>query len=157
MVTVAHKRILAFADSQTGSDLPTSCSAQLPAAVREIGDQDTVSQSGSVPDAGRPRQPAGEADVIDFEIKGQEIQYIEIELGPGESMVAEAEAMMFKDVPIQMDTIFGDGSKQQSGILGSLMGTGKRLLTGEGLFMTVLPITVGARLASNLPRQLQEP
>ena len=110
-----------------------------------------------MPDAGRPRQPAGEADVIDFEIKGQEIQYIEIELGPGESMVAEAEAMMFKDVPIQMDTIFGDGSKQQSGILGSPMGAGKRLLTGEGLFITVLPITVGARLASNLPRQLQEP
>jgi uncharacterized protein (AIM24 family) len=96
-----------------------------------------MSQSGSVSDAGRPRPRAGAADVIDFEIKGQEIQYVEIELDPGESTIAEAGAMMFKDVPIQMDTIFGDGSKQQSGILGSLMGAGKRLLTGEGLFMTV--------------------
>lgn len=95
--------------------------------------------SQSVPSFGsriHQRRP-GEADDIDFEIKGQEMQFVEIELDPGESAIAEAGAMMFKDVPVHMDTIFGDGSKQQAGILGSIMGAGKRLLTGESLFMTV--------------------
>lgn len=95
--------------------------------------------SPSVPSFGprtHQRRP-GVADDIDFEIKGQEMQFVEIELDPGESAIAEAGAMMFKDVPVHMDTIFGDGSKQQSGIFGSLVGAGKRLLTGESLFMTV--------------------
>jgi uncharacterized protein (TIGR00266 family) len=95
--------------------------------------------SPSVPSFGKQvhRRHAGVADDIDFEIKGQEMQFVEIELDPGESAIAEAGAMMFKDVPVDMDTIFGDGSKRQSGFLGSLMGAGKRLLTGESLFMTV--------------------
>lgn len=83
------------------------------------------------------RRRPGVADDIDFEIKGQEMQFVEIELDPGESAIAEAGSMMFKDVPVHMDTIFGDGSKPQTGIFGSLMGAGKRLLTGESLFMTV--------------------
>lgn len=95
--------------------------------------------SGSVPGIGSGpyRKTAGVADEIDFEIFGQEMQYVVIELDPGESAIAEAGAMMFKDVPVHMDTIFGDGSKQQTGIFGSIVGAGKRLLTGESLFMTV--------------------
>ncbi|MCH9808268.1 MAG: AIM24 family protein [Alphaproteobacteria bacterium] len=98
-----------------------------------------MSTSGSVPSFGarvHHRRP-DVADDIDFEIKGQEMQFVEIELDPGESTIAEAGSMMFKDVPVDMDTIFGDGSAQQTGILGSIMGAGKRLLTGESLFMTV--------------------
>ena len=96
-----------------------------------------MSQSGSVPPVGRQQGCQGDADVIDFEIKRQEMQFVEIELDPGESTIAEAGAMMFKNVAIHMDTIFGDGPKRQCGILGSLMGAGKRLLSGEDLFMTV--------------------
>jgi uncharacterized protein (TIGR00266 family) len=79
----------------------------------------------------------GVADDIDFEIFGQEMQFVEIELDPGESAIAEAGGMMFKAPSIHMDTIFGDGSAQPKGLLSSIMGAGKRLLTGESLFMTV--------------------
>jgi uncharacterized protein (AIM24 family) len=94
-----------------------------------------MSQSGSVPPVGRQQRCQGDADVIDFdfdfEIKGQKMQFVEIELDPSESTTAEAGAMMFKDVTIHIDTIFGDGSKRQSGTLGSRMGAGRRLLSGE--------------------------
>ncbi|MEM9026858.1 MAG: AIM24 family protein [Pseudomonadota bacterium] len=70
-------------------------------------------------------------------IHGQEMQFVEIELDPGESAIAEAGAMMFKDATIDMDTIFGDGSQQTSGFFGTIASAGKRLLTGESLFMTV--------------------
>src|SRR5215467_9020809 len=74
---------------------------------------------------------------IDYKIYGDDMQYVEVELDPMESAVAEAGGMMFMDDGIQMETIFGDGSQQSSGFLGALMGAGKRLLTGESLFMTV--------------------
>ncbi|MFS0771821.1 TIGR00266 family protein [Sphingomonas sp. 1P08PE] len=78
------------------------------------------------------------ADDIDFEIKGQELQFVEIELDPGESAVAEAGAMVWKDAAIQMTTVFGDGSSDQGGgFMGKLLGAGKRLVTGESLFTTV--------------------
>ena len=80
---------------------------------------------------------AGVADDIDFEIKGQELQFVEIELDPGESAVAEAGAMVWKDASIAMITVFGDGSGQEGGFMGKLLGAGKRLMTGEGLFTTV--------------------
>ena len=81
---------------------------------------------------------AGIADDIDFEIKGQELQFLEIELDPGESAVAEAGAMVWKDAPIGMTTVFGDGSADQGGgFMGKLLGAGKRLVTGESLFTTV--------------------
>ena len=76
-------------------------------------------------------------DVVDYEIFGQDMQYVEVELDPGEAAIGEAGAMMYMDPDISMDTIFGDGSAQQSGLLGKLMGAGKRLLTGESLFTTV--------------------
>ncbi|GAB4396767.1 MAG: TIGR00266 family protein [Rhodoferax sp.] len=76
-------------------------------------------------------------DVVDFEIFGSELQYVEVELDPGEAAVGEAGAMMYMQDGIVMDTVFGDGSAQQSGFLGKLLGAGKRLLTGESLFTTV--------------------
>ncbi len=79
------------------------------------------------------------SDEIDFKIHGAEMQFVEIELDPGESAVAEAGAMMYKDTSIQLDTVFGDGSHTDNagGFMDKLMGAGKRLLTGESLFTTV--------------------
>lgn len=79
-------------------------------------------------------------DVVDYEIFGNEMQYVEVELDPGEAAVGEAGAMMYMQADIQMDTVFGDGS-QQGGLFGKLMGAGKRLLTGESLFTTVFQNT----------------
>jgi uncharacterized protein (TIGR00266 family) len=78
-----------------------------------------------------------QADEIDYEIGGSDIQYVEIELDPGESVVSEAGAMMFKAPSISMEAVFGDGSQKNKGVWGALAGAGKRLLTGESLFMTV--------------------
>ena len=76
-------------------------------------------------------------DVVDYEIKGSEMQFVEVELDPGEAAVGEAGSMMFMDAGIGMDTVFGDGSAQQGGFFGKLLGAGKRLVTGESLFTTV--------------------
>jgi uncharacterized protein (TIGR00266 family) len=73
---------------------------------------------------------------IDFKIHGEEMQFVEVELDLNETAIAEAGSFMMMDDAIQMQTIFGDGTQQQSGILGKLWGAGKRLLTGESLFMT---------------------
>ena len=74
---------------------------------------------------------------IDYTIHGDDMQFVEVELDPQEAVVAEAGGMMFMDDGIAMETIFGDGSQRSGGFLGSLLGAGKRLLTGESLFMTV--------------------
>ena len=76
---------------------------------------------------------------VDYEILGEDLQYVRVELDPGEAVVGEAGAMMYLEDGIQMQTIFGDGSQQsqQGGFMGALLGAGKRLLTGESLFMTV--------------------
>lgn len=74
---------------------------------------------------------------VDYKIYGEEMQFVEVELDPQEAVVAEAGGMMYMEEGIEMETIFGDGSQQNSGFLGSLMSAGKRLLTGESLFMTV--------------------
>ncbi|RTL29414.1 MAG: TIGR00266 family protein [Burkholderiales bacterium] len=76
-------------------------------------------------------------DVVDYEIKGAEMQFVEVELDPGEAAIGEAGSMMFMDADIEMDTVFGDGSQQQSGLFGKLLGAGKRLITGESLFTTI--------------------
>jgi len=74
---------------------------------------------------------------IDFEIIGSEMQCVEIELDPQETVIAEPGAFMYMDHAIEMQTIFGDGSSQSGGgLLNKLFGAGKRLLTGESLFMT---------------------
>ena len=76
-------------------------------------------------------------DVVDYEIRGEEMQFIEVELDPGEAAIGEAGSMMFMDAGIQMDTVFGDASASQGGLFGKLLGAGKRLVTGESLFTTV--------------------
>ncbi len=73
---------------------------------------------------------------IDYHIYGEEMQCVEVELDPQETAIAEAGSFMFMEDGVQMQTIFGDGSGQQKGILGKLWSAGKRVLTGESLFMT---------------------
>lgn len=85
-------------------------------------------------------------DGIDYKIYGHEMQFVEIELDPQESAVAEAGAMMYKSADVKMETIFGDGSaSQQAGLMGLLLGAGKRLLTNESLFITVFTQTAQAK------------
>lgn len=84
-------------------------------------------------------------DVIDFEIFGDDMQFVEIELDPGEAAVGEAGAMMYMEAGIEMETVFGDASAAQSGLIGKLMGAGKRLLTGESLFTTVFVNQAGGK------------
>ncbi|MEM9594769.1 MAG: TIGR00266 family protein [Acidobacteriota bacterium] len=83
--------------------------------------------------------PGQEAHEIDYEIFGEEMQYVEITLDPQEACIAEAGAFMFMEPGIEMETIFGDGSAQSSGggLMGKFLSAGKRVLTGESLFMTV--------------------
>src|SRR5438067_2473490 len=76
---------------------------------------------------------------VDHEIVGDDLQFVKVELDPGEAVIGEAGAMMYIEDGIAMQTIFGDGSQQQGGLMGTLLGAGKRLLTGESLFMTVFP------------------
>jgi len=88
-----------------------------------------------------PPPPSGPApliaDQIDFEIVGQEMQFVEIVLDPGEAAIAEAGSFFYMDPGIRMETIFGDGSQVQQGFFGKLAAGAKRVLTGESLFMTV--------------------
>jgi uncharacterized protein (TIGR00266 family) len=84
-----------------------------------------------------PISPGRRSHEIDFKIIGSEMQFVEVELDPGESAVAEAGSMMYMTPGIEMETVFGDGTQQRSGVMGALLGAGKRLITGESLFMTV--------------------
>jgi uncharacterized protein (TIGR00266 family) len=90
---------------------------------------------------------------VEYKIYGDDMQFVEVELDPNEATVAEAGGMMYMEDGIEMETVFGDGSQQQSGFLGALMGAGKRLLTGESLFMTVFINKTGRkrRLAFGAP------
>src|SRR3546814_18284573 len=75
---------------------------------------------------------------IDYHIHGEEMQLVEIELDPRESVIAESGSFLMMDDGVQMQTVFGDGSgKQQGGLFGKLLSAGKRVLTGESIFMTV--------------------
>jgi uncharacterized protein (TIGR00266 family) len=102
----------------------------------------TIYHNFNMPDFSNPlssqkKYTMATAHDIDYKIYGEELQFVEIELDPNETAVAESGAFMMMDDGIQMNTIFGDGSQQQSsGFLGKLMSAGKRLLTGESLFMT---------------------
>ena len=82
---------------------------------------------------------------IDYRILGSEMQCVEIELDPQETVMAEPGSFMMMDSSIQMQTIFGDGTQQNSGLLGKLFSAGKRLLTGESLFMTAFTHTGGGK------------
>ena len=104
----------------------------------------TVAELSSPAPAAAPPPVSGmQAHEIDYEIFGHEMQFVEIELDPQESVVAEAGAMMYMSDDIVMDTIFGDGShqSQSGGFLDKMIGAGKRLITGEGLFITMFTFT----------------
>jgi uncharacterized protein (TIGR00266 family) len=104
----------------------------VPQVAAVLGGTAPVSAAVPPPLSGR------RAHEIAFTISGEDLQFVEVELDPGEAAVAEAGTLMYMTAGIQMDTIFGDGSdQQQSGVLGALLGAGKRLLTGESLFTTV--------------------
>jgi uncharacterized protein (TIGR00266 family) len=92
---------------------------------------------GAAP-AAVPPAPGRRSQEIDFSIHGSEMQFVDVELDQGESVVAEAGAFMYMTPGIDMETIFGDGSETaQNGVVGALLGAGRRLLTGETLFMTL--------------------
>ena len=82
---------------------------------------------------------------IDYRIFGEEMQCVEIELDPQETVVAESGAFMYMTEGIQMETIFGDGSKQGGGFFDKILGAGKRLLTGESMFMTAFTHTTAGK------------
>ncbi|MEM6665216.1 MAG: TIGR00266 family protein [Pseudomonadota bacterium] len=109
-----------------------------PTFGRRVETFETQTAVPQIPSVRHTRSPSL-SDDVDFEIKGSEMQFVEIELDPGESAVAEAGAMMFKPATVSMETVFGDGSIQQSegGIFDKMVGAGKRLITGESLFTTV--------------------
>ena len=94
-----------------------------------------------------PPPPRGvAAHEIDFELFGEDMQYVEVTLDPGEACIAEAGAFLYMDPGIQMETVFGDGSGQEGGgFMGKLLSAGKRVITGESLFMTVFGNAAGTR------------
>ncbi len=121
-----------------------NCGVQIPDGSKFCGNCGAQQAGGLFGQAaGNRMQKNGvtftKADVIDFEIFGDDMQLVEIELDPGESIIAEAGAMNYMDACIRMETIFGDGSgaDEGKGLKGKLFSAGKRALTGEGLFMTV--------------------
>ncbi|HEY2893520.1 MAG TPA: AIM24 family protein, partial [Pirellulales bacterium] len=79
---------------------------------------------------------ARRSDEIDYEVFGSEMQYVEVTLDPGEMVLAEAGAMMYMTDGIQMDTVFGDPSAPRGGFWSKVAAAGKRVMTGESMFMT---------------------
>lgn len=89
--------------------------------------------------------PQRKSDEIDYQIIGTELQAVAITLDPGEMVIAEAGAMMYMTQGIKMETVFGDPSQQSQGFWGKLASAGKRMLTGESLFMTTFTAVSSAR------------
>ncbi|NJN45470.1 MAG: TIGR00266 family protein [Candidatus Competibacteraceae bacterium] len=131
-MTLEQARSQAFANPQ-GHAWHDGLSGWLP--INEVAEL-THAKSPAVPS---PPPSTLRNDEIDYVIHGHEMQFVEVELDPGESAVSEAGAMMYKETCIQMQSIFGDGSQESAntGFMGKLLGAGKRLLTGESLFITV--------------------
>lgn len=98
---------------------------------------------GTAPPPPLPPQAGGRAHEIDYEIFGGELQYVEVTLDPQEACVAEAGAFFYMDPGVEMQTIFGDGSGGGGGFMDKLFAAGKRVLTGESLFMTLFANTRG--------------
>ena len=106
-------------------------------AASQVAEFRDVLSGGGTSAAPPPPPPSGRlAHEVDYDIVGEEMQFVEIELDPGEGAVAEAGAMMYMTSGIEMTTIFGDGSQKGGGLMDKLLGAGKRVLTGESLFMT---------------------
>lgn len=111
-------------------------------AVAELSGETSPWAGAPTPPPPRAGVRPGRADEIDFKIFGEDIQFVEVELDPGESAISEAGAMVYKDASVQMATVFGDGSGAEGGsFMDKLLGAGKRLVTGESLFTTVFTQT----------------
>src|SRR3546814_13343734 len=115
------------------------CSSDLP-----VGGVLELAPSANVPPPSMPALPStgsgrGQADEIDYRIAGGDMQFVEIELDPGESAISEAGALMYKDSPVQIDTVFGDCSHagQDGGMFDKLLAARKRVVTGASLFTTM--------------------
>jgi uncharacterized protein (TIGR00266 family) len=102
---------------------------------------DEIMENIAPPASPPPRRRARRADEIDYEIFGEEMQYVVVELDPDEMVLAEAGAMMFMTSGIKMDTRLGDPSQPEQGLLGKLMSAGKRVMTGESMFVTTFTQT----------------
>jgi uncharacterized protein (TIGR00266 family) len=110
--------------------------------IAEVGELSGGAMGGGGAGRGPAVQPPPASrrvpDDIEFKVHGQEMQFVEVTLDPGESAIAEAGAMMYKDASVQLTTIFGDGSSSGgAGFMDKVFGAGKRILTGESLFTTL--------------------
>ncbi|MGH8174100.1 MAG: TIGR00266 family protein [Rhodanobacteraceae bacterium] len=108
--------------------------------IAEIGELAAASGSSVMPASPPPPTiTARTADEVDYRIVGNDMQFVEVELDPGESVIAEAGALMYKDAAIELETVFGDSSYsgQGGGFMDKLLSAGKRVITGEGLFTTL--------------------
>ncbi len=143
----AHPHALAWCQGMSG----WTAVSDIPALRQTGGPPRTAPASAAAPPAARHSvvphvsNSGGQGDPIDFRIVGHEMQFVEIGLDPGESAIAEAGALMFKDASVQMDTVFGDGSQASSGFMGKVMAAGRRVVTGESLFATVYTQTGSGR------------
>ena len=119
----------------------SKCGNKLPEGARFCGNCGAKQDGASI--TTETNVPLMPADEIDYQLFGDDMQLVEIELDPGESVLAEAGAMTYIEQDIKMETIFGDGSgkDEDKGLMGKLVGAGKRVLTGESLFMTVFTNT----------------
>ena len=102
---------------------------------------DEIMETFAPPTSPPPLKKNREADEIDYEIFGEEMQYVVVELDPEEVVVAEAGAMMFMTSDIKMETKLGDASKQETGLIGKLIKASKRVMTGESMFVTTFTQT----------------
>jgi uncharacterized protein (TIGR00266 family) len=109
-----------------------TAAAQVPELAASLGG---AAASPASPGLGMPAS-GRRSHEVDYDIVGEEMQFVEVELDPGEGAIAEAGSMMYMTSGIQMTTIFGDGSSQGGSFMDKLLGAGKRVLTGESLFMT---------------------
>ena len=151
-----HQWYLSYNGKQTGPFDPATASAQAARdpngfcwrqgfaewiPIASCAELRAESSAGNlpVPMPAPPMAGARRADQIDYRIYGEDMQFVEIELDPGESAVAEAGTLMYKDSTVSMETVFGDGSAAlgTGGFMDKLVGAGKRLITGESLFTTV--------------------
>jgi uncharacterized protein (TIGR00266 family) len=107
----------------------------------------TAAAPGAMVPAAPPPTGLRKSDQIDYKIYGEDMQFVEIELDPGESVISEAGAMMYKDAAVQMETVFGDGSHAGQGgsFVDKLMSAGKRVITGESLFTTMFSNAGGGK------------
>jgi uncharacterized protein (TIGR00266 family) len=109
-------------------------------SIAEVSELAGSAGSSVIPaSAPPPIVSARKADEVDYRIVGNDMQFVEIELDPGESVIAEAGALMYKDAAVELETVFGDSSYtgQGSSFMDKLLSAGKRVITGEGLFTTL--------------------